>query len=132
MSGPSDGTDLFAPHCGYHEQVVFFGTVKDSDQAVCICLEPGLQYGFRICTAGQPPEVSFSVDHSAVHGGFDVERVGALEWTSLSVSHECTTYTVWVSLPDTDLPTGYMLIRGERCVRLDFDPASIISGLPFD
>ncbi len=126
-------TDIFAPHCGAHEHVVFFAKIKATEDTICICLEPGLQYGFRLGAAGKPPKVSFSVDGMLVRGEFDWIRIDGSDWTYLSMSHEGATYSVWVSRPETegDLPVGRLEIKGRDDRVFELDPASILHDLPF-
>lgn len=138
MTNPPVSPDIFAPHCGYHEHLVFFGKLRGAAEAVCICLEPGLAYGFRFGAPGGPPKASFSVAGPHVRGGDDCERIDGVDWTHLSVSQDGVTYTVWVSLPEKagETPMGRLEIAGEDTgsapTSFEFEPASILSDLPFD
>lgn len=122
-------------HCGWHESLVFHGKVRDADEAVSVCLQPGLQYAIRFGVPGTELTVSFSVEHRHVRGDHDWERFGDSYWTYLTVTFDGVTYTVWVSQPksDDDLPNGHFHMTGEGIdSRFDLEPASIISELPFD
>lgn len=127
-------TDIFASHCGPHERIVFCGKVKDAEEVVCVCLEPGLYYGFRFGAPGQPLQVSFSVEDTKVHGDYDWERIDDTDWARLSVSHEGVTYTAWVSRSETngDRPLGRLEIKGKGDTSLELEPSSIIHDLPID
>lgn len=134
MTDPLMRTEIFAPHCGPHERIMFCGKVAGTDEAVCVCLQPGLHYGFHFGTAGQPLQVSFSVEDLRVHGDFDWELIDGVEWASLSTTHDGVKYTCWVSRPETDgeLPRGRFEVAGDDIKVFELEPASIVHDLPFD
>lgn len=126
-------TNVFVPHCGDFEHVVFSARVHDTHEALCICPEPGQHYGFHFGASGQPPKVSFSVADHSVRGDFDWQRIDGVDWAYVSLSHEGVAYTAWVSRPETEnaLPRGLLQIRGKTEIDLVLVPASIIHDLPF-
>ena len=122
-------------HCGYGESPVVEGQICGSKDWVSVCLEPGLHYGFRYGAPGRSLKVSFSVDSLHARGSFDWERFGRVDWASLELSFNQTNYTLWISRsfsPD-DAPRGLVIIKDQdHEMRLDLEPASIYSTLPFD
>lgn len=121
------------PHCGPYGHVVFSGKLRDAEDVVCICLEPGLNYGFHLGAPGAPAKISFSCDGLLVRGDHDWTRIDGTDWTSIAMSHQGQGYKVWVSRPDTsnDLPLGRLEIGGDDITTLEFEPGSILHDLPF-
>lgn len=126
-------THTDAPLCGHAEHLVFSGKLKGTDDFLCVCLVPGQHYSFRLGAAGEPLKVSFSVDETQVVGEYDWEEIDDVDWTFLSVTNKDTTYTIWVSRPETEnaLPSGRLEVNGDNTTPTQFEPATIIHDLPF-
>lgn len=132
MTATSASPASLVSPCGPDDPVVFRAILSVTGEQVCICLQPGLFYGFHIGRPGQRPRIAFSVDGATVTGDYDwVQRNGA-DWASLVLSHEGAAYTVRVSRPasETSLPQGSLRIAGSETVTHALKPASILHDLP--
>ena len=122
-------------HCSPYDSLIFHGRVLETEAWVSVCLEPGLQYGFHYGTPGKPLIVSFSIDSMTAQGGSDWQRLGDLDWTSLTLPFDGMAYTIRVSRPaaDDEPPHGKMIVAGKGKDTVSvFDRSSIFSTLPFD